>query len=77
MATATLNQALTLFGQLSGEDQELLLEIARKRRSEAWRKETAAYAKKALQDHRAGKLKTVGAAELPSYLNQLWEEDDA
>ena len=49
MATATLNQALTLFGQLSGEDQELLIEIARQRRSEAWRKETAAYAKKAFQ----------------------------
>ena len=77
MATATLNQALTLFGQLSGEDQELLLEIARKRRSEAWRKETAAYAKKALRDHRAGKLKTVGATELPAYLNKLWEESDA
>ena len=77
MATATLNQALTLFGQLSGEDQELMLEIARKRRIEAWRKETAAYAKKGLRDHRAGKLPTVSVAELPAYLNQLWEESDA
>ncbi len=75
MATATLNQALTLFGQLSGEDQELLLEIGRKRRSEAWRKETAAYAKKALRDHRAGKLKAEPVDEMLQRLHGLADQE--
>lgn len=75
MATATLNEALTLFGQLSGEDQELMLEIARKRRVEAWRKETAAYAKKALRDYRAGKLKAEPVAEMLQRLHRLADQE--
>ena len=42
-ATVTLNDALQIFGKLSGEDQDMMLEIARRQRIEFWRKETAAY----------------------------------
>ncbi|GDY20356.1 hypothetical protein LBMAG56_17010 [Verrucomicrobiota bacterium] len=75
MATATLNEALTLFGQLSGEDQEMMLEIARKRRIEAWRKETAAYAKKALRDYRSGKLKAEPVEEMLQRLHRLADQE--
>lgn len=56
-ATVTLNQALEIFGKLSLEDQEMMLEIARKRRIESWRKDVAAYARKTRKDVAAGKLK--------------------
>ena len=77
MAAVTLNQALEIFGKLSSEDQDMMLEIARKRRIETWRKETAAYGKKAVRDFQAGKLKAVSAAELKAHLKKLWEEKDA
>ncbi len=75
MATATLNEALTVFGQLSGDDQELMIEIARKRRIEAWRKDTAAYAKKALRDYRAGKLKAEPVEEMLQRLHRLADQE--
>ena len=64
MAAATLNDALEVFGQLSLEDQQMMLEIAKKRRIEAWRKEVAAYGRKALADSKAGRLKSYSAEEL-------------
>ncbi len=73
MATATLDQALQVFGKLSVEDQEIMLEIARSRRIEAWRKETATHGKKALADSRAGKLKGYSAVELVERLRGQWE----
>jgi len=72
MAAATLNQALTIFGKLSGEDQDMMLEIARKRRIEAWRKETAAYGRKAVRDFRAGKLKAESAQSVVARLRAEW-----
>jgi hypothetical protein len=77
MAATTLNQALEVFGKLSSEDQEMMLEIARKRRIEAWRQEVAAYGRKAVRDHRAGKLKAIGKGELGNYLKNLLEESNA
>jgi hypothetical protein len=76
-ATVTLNQALEIFGKLSAEDQDMMLEIARKRRIESWRKETAAYGKKAVRDFQTGKLKAIGGAELKAHLKKLWEEENA
>jgi hypothetical protein len=73
MATATLDQALQVFGKLSVEDQEMMLEIARSRRIEAWRKETAAQGKKALADSRAGRLTSYSAQELIERLRRQWE----
>ena len=76
-ATVTLNHALEIFGKLSVEDQELMLELARKRRIDAWRKETAAAGKKAVADSRAGRLKSYTAEELITRLRRQWEEPDA
>ena len=75
-ATVTLNQALEIFGKLSAEEQDMMLEIARKRRIESWRKETAAYGKKAVRDFQAGKLQAIGSGQLKGYLKTLWEEDN-
>lgn len=73
MATATLDQALQVFGKLSVEDQEIMLGIARSRRIDAWRKETATYGKKALADSGAGKLKSYTAVALIERLRGQWE----
>ena len=57
MSALTLDRVLTDAGNLPIEDQELLEELLRKRRSETWRGETANEAKKAAAAFRAGKLK--------------------
>ena len=75
-AIVTLNQVLESFGKLSVEDQELMLELARKRRIDAWRKEAAAAGKKAVADSRAGRLKSYTAEELIVRLRRQWEESD-
>ena len=72
-AAVTLNDALQIFGKLSGEDQDMMLEIARRQRIEFWRKETAAYGRKAMADSRAGKLKSYTAEELIARLSKQWE----
>ncbi len=76
-ASVTLDKALEIFGKLSGQDQDMMLEIARKRRIESWREEVAAYGRKAVRDSRSGKLKAIGGPELKTYLKKLWEESDA
>ena len=75
MAAATLNEALKIFGKLSAEEQEMMLEIARKRRIEAWRKDLAAYGRKALRDYRAGKLKSEPLEQLLKRLHKLADEE--
>lgn len=75
MAAATLNQALEIFGKLSSEEQEMMLEIARKRRIDAWRKEAAAYGRKAVRDFRAGKLKAEPIEVMLKRLHQLADEE--
>jgi hypothetical protein len=67
MAAATLNEALEIFGKLSAEEQEMMLEIARKRRIEAWRK--------ARRDYRAGKLKSEPLEQLLKRLHKLADEE--
>jgi len=57
MNPLTLDQVLTSAETLPRDDQEMLEELLRRRRIEAWRRETAAEAKKALKAYRAGKLK--------------------
>ena len=75
-AAVTLNQVLESFGKLSVDDQELMLELARKRRIDAWRNEAAAAGKKAVTDSRAGRLKSYTAEELIVRLRRQWEESD-
>ncbi len=73
-ATVTLNDALQIFGKLSLEDQTMMIEIAQKRRVEAWRKEAATDGRKAMADSRAGKLKSYTAEELIARLSKQWED---
>ena len=69
-ATVTLNHALEVFGKLSAEDRDLMLEIAKKRQIETWRADTAAYGRKAIADAKAGKLKGYTAEELAKRLRE-------
>jgi hypothetical protein len=57
MNPLTLDEVLTSAETLPRDEQQMLEELLRKRRIEAWRRETAAEAKKALKAYRAGKLK--------------------
>jgi hypothetical protein len=53
----TLDKVLTSAETLPRDEREMLEELLRKRRIDAWRQETAAEAKRALRTFRAGKLK--------------------
>ena len=75
MATVTLNKVLQLAGALPEDEQELLVEIIRKRRAEAWRKEVANYARKASRQVRAGKLKGETAESLVQRLSNQWDDE--
>lgn len=77
MAVATLNQALEIFGKLTSDEQDMMLEIARKRRAEAWRKELAKDARKAERDYRAGKLKSEPVEELIARLHRNLDEPNS
>ena len=55
MATLTLDRVLTDAEALPADEQEMLEGLLRKRRVEAWRRETAAAAKAAVKSLRAGK----------------------
>ena len=77
MAAATLNDALTIIGKLKADDREELYEVLRRHHIEAWRKEVAAYARKAVADSKAGRLKSYTAEELIRHLSKQWEEPDA
>ncbi len=57
MNTPTLDRVLTDAERLPADERELLEDLLRQRRVEAWRRETAAEAKQAAAAFRAGKLK--------------------
>lgn len=75
MAAATLNQALEIFGKLSSEEQDMMIEIATKRRIDAWRRDMAAYGRKAVRDFRAGKLKSEPLDAALKRLHKLADEE--
>ena len=62
----TLDKVLTSAETLPRDEQEMLEDLLRKRRIEAWRRETAAEARKAVKAFRVGRLKAepVSPAEL-------------
>jgi hypothetical protein len=64
MNTPTLDRVLIDAGHLPSDEQELLEDLLRKRRIEAWREATAAEAKNAAAAFRAGKLKAQSADSL-------------
>ena len=64
MATLTLDRVLTDAEHLPSDEQEILEDLLRKRRIEAWRAETAAEAKNAAASFRSGKLKAQSAESI-------------
>ena len=59
MDTMMLDQVLTTAAALPVDQQEMLEDLLRKRRIDAWRRETAAEAKAAARALRSGKLKPL------------------
>ncbi|MBI4659810.1 MAG: hypothetical protein HY735_13300 [Verrucomicrobia bacterium] len=57
MGTTPFGDVLDRASALSLEEQEMLIEVLRKRRAEAWRKELAADIAQARRDLAAGRLK--------------------
>jgi hypothetical protein len=61
MNTLTLDRVLTDAGHLPSDEQEILENLLRQRRIEAWREDTATEAKNAAIAFRTGKLKAQSA----------------
>jgi hypothetical protein len=59
----TLDRVLTCVEALPPDEQELLEGLLHQRRIEAWRRDTAADARKAVRALRAGKLKSQPAED--------------
>ena len=68
MAVITLERVLSAAESLPVEEQAMLEELLHKRRSDGWRRETAAAARKTIKAFRAGKLKSQS---VESVINQL------
>ena len=74
MSTATLDQALELAMQLPLEQQEMLLEILKRRQSERNRREIAQDAQTSLAEFRAGYLVAQKADEVIAELHRSLDE---
>ncbi len=70
MATPTLDRVLAQAESLPVEEQEMLEELLRLRRVEAWRHETAAAAKEALEAFRSGRLHSHPANKIIARLRK-------
>ena len=70
MATPTLDKVLTAAGRLPSEERQILEDLLRKRRIEAWRAETAAEGKKSAVAFRSGKLKAQSAEDIIARLRE-------
>ena len=79
----TFENALEVVSQLPREQQEMLIEIVRKRSAEARRQEMIEECREALAEYQAGKLEVMSAeeaiADLRCYLqdNQVNERIDS
>ena len=70
MSAPTLDRVLTDAGHLAADEQEILEDLLRKRRIEAWRMETATEAKNAAAALRSGKLKAQSADSVVARLRK-------
>ena len=64
MAATTLDRVLTEVEALPDDQQAMLEDLPRMRRVETWRRQTAAEARKAAKDFRAGRLKSQSVADV-------------
>ncbi len=60
----TIDYCLDMVMQLTSEEQDMLIEIVKKRQIELRRKEIAISAREAIAEYRAGKTKPESAEEL-------------
>ena len=72
----TLDQSLDMVLQLTPEEQDMLIEIVKKRQIELRRKEIAISAREAIAEYRAGKTKPESADEVILKLHQSLNEKD-
>ncbi|NQS97635.1 MAG: hypothetical protein HQ591_04205 [candidate division Zixibacteria bacterium] len=72
----TLEQVLDSAMLLDSEQREILIEIIQKRQIEAWRKETAAYAREAIRAFHKGEIQSQPVEEIISHLRAVSDEDD-
>jgi hypothetical protein len=70
MAALTLERVLTEAEALPADEREMLEGLLRQRRIEAWRQETAAEARNAINAFRFGKFKGLSAASLIASLRK-------
>ncbi len=71
MATLTLDRVLTEAEHLPAEERQMLEDLLRKRRIEAWRAETAAAGRKSAAAFRSGKLKAQSAEDVIACLHDV------
>lgn len=71
MTTLTLDRVLTDAGRLPSDEQQILEDLLRQRRVEAWRTETATGAKESAAALRSGKLKAQSAEAVIARLRDL------
>ncbi len=74
MAVSTLNEVMQLAFGLRIDEKEMLLEAMKRQRAEACRKNLARYARKAVKDYRAGKLKAESAESYVARLRADWDK---
>ncbi len=77
MATVTLKQVLELTRKLPDDEQEMLVDLVRRGRIDAWRKELARDADKARKDFLAGKLKAEKVESVIARLEADWAKDES
>ena len=75
MSTTTLDQALDLAMQLPPEQQDMLLEILRRRQIESRREEIARDAQASLAEYRAGGLQPQSAKEAVADLHKTLDAE--
>jgi hypothetical protein len=76
MSTATLDQALDTAMRLPPELREMLVDILKRRGTDARRQEIAADARRSLTSFRAGEYRAQTAAEAIDELRLLLEQDE-
>jgi hypothetical protein len=71
MAAPTLDRVLTDAERLPSEERQILEDLLRTRRMEAWRAETAIAGRRSAAAFRSGKLKAQSAEEVIARLHDV------
>lgn len=74
--TITLNQTLEAIQELPPQQQDMLFEILRQRRTQAWRDSIVEDAQQAWEDYQAGRLKAQTAEEVIATLHRTLDAND-